>query len=80
MTASAVIQRQTRVIDSWLALEDEVGQTEDEPVGVLRVRVPHAFGQEQLLNPLTQFLQRYPQLTVEWMLNDKSGRLSERQS
>ena len=60
------------MIDSWLALEDEVGQTEDEPVGVLRVRAPHAFGQDQLLKPLTQFLQRYPQLSVEWMLNDRS--------
>ncbi|HID9089223.1 TPA: LysR family transcriptional regulator [Enterobacter mori] len=65
-------QHARRVIDSWLALEDEVGQAEDEPVGVLRVRAPHAFGQEQLLNPLTEFLQRYPQLSVEWMLNDKS--------
>lgn len=65
-------QHARRVIDSWLALEDEVGQTEDEPVGVLRVRAPHAFGQEQLLQPLTAFLQRYPQLSVEWMLNDKS--------
>lgn len=65
-------QHARRVIDSWLALEDEVGQTEDEPVGVLRVRAPHAFGQDQLLKPLTQFLQRYPQLSVEWMLNDKS--------
>ncbi len=37
-------QHARRVIDSWLALEDEVGQTEDEPVGVLRVRAPHAFG------------------------------------
>ncbi|MGS2873571.1 LysR family transcriptional regulator [Enterobacter huaxiensis] len=65
-------QHARRVIDSWLALEDEVGQTEDEPVGVLRVRAPHAFGQDQLLQPLTAFLQRYPQLSVEWMLNDKS--------
>jgi DNA-binding transcriptional LysR family regulator len=65
-------QHARRVIDSWLALEDEVGQAEDEPVGVLRVRAPHAFGQEQLLKPLTDFLQRYPQLSVEWMLNDKS--------
>ncbi|EOZ7622820.1 LysR family transcriptional regulator [Enterobacter mori] len=65
-------QHARRVIDSWLALEDEVGQAEDEPVGVLRVRAPHAFGQEQLLNPLTEFLQRYPQLSVEWILNDKS--------
>ncbi|MGU0033863.1 LysR family transcriptional regulator [Enterobacter mori] len=65
-------QHARRVIDSWLALEDEVGQAEDEPVGVLRVRAPHAFGQEQLLKPLTEFLQRYSQLSVEWMLNDKS--------
>lgn len=65
-------QHARRVIDSWLALEDEIGQAEDEPVGVLRVRAPHAFGQEQLLKPLTEFLQRYPQLSVEWMLNDKS--------
>ena len=48
-------QHARRVIDSWLALEDEVGQTEDEPVGVLRVRAPHAFGQDQLLKPLTEF-------------------------
>jgi len=65
-------QHARRVIDSWLALEDEVGQAEDEPVGVLRVRAPHAFGQDQLLKPLTEFLQQYPQLSVEWMLNDKS--------
>lgn len=65
-------QHARRVIDSWLALEDEVGQAEDEPVGVLRVRAPQAFGQEQLLKPLTEFLQRYSQLSVEWMLNDKS--------
>ncbi|AXF65325.1 MULTISPECIES: LysR family transcriptional regulator [unclassified Leclercia] len=66
-------QHARRVIDSWYALEDEVGQTEDEPVGVLRVRAPHAFGQEQLLEPLTAFLLRYPRLNVEWMLNDRSA-------
>jgi len=66
-------QHARRVIDSWHALEDEVGQTEDEPVGVLRVRAPHAFGQEQLLEPLTAFLLRYPRLNVEWMLNDRSA-------
>lgn len=66
-------QHARRVIDSWLALEDEVGQTEDEPVGVLRVRAPHAFGQDQLLKPVTEFLQCYPQLSIEWMLNDRSA-------
>ena len=66
-------QHARRVIDSWVALEDEVGHAEDEPVGVLRVRASHAFGQEQLLEPLTQFLMRYPRLNVEWMLNDRSA-------
>lgn len=65
-------QHAKRVIDAWVTLEDELGQTEDEPVGMLRVRAPHAFGQEQLLAPLTRFLQRHPQLSVEWMLNDKT--------
>lgn len=65
-------QHAKRVIDAWMTLEDELSQTEDEPVGMLRVRAPHAFGQEQLLSPLTQFLTRYPQLSVEWMLNDKT--------
>ncbi|MBL5884055.1 LysR family transcriptional regulator [Lelliottia aquatilis] len=66
-------QHARKVIDSWLALEDEVGQSEDEPVGTLRVRAPHAFGQEQLLVPLSQFLTRYPQLSVDWMLNDRTA-------
>ncbi len=65
-------QHAKRVIDAWVTLEDELSQAEDEPVGMLRVRAPHAFGQEQLLSPLTQFLERYPQLSVEWMLNDKT--------
>lgn len=59
------------IIDAWLALEDGLNVTEDEPVGTLRVRAPHAFGQQQLLTPLLEFLQRYPNLSVEWMLNDK---------
>lgn len=65
-------QHAKQLIDSWLALEDELQQSGDEPVGVLRVRAPHAFGQQQLLTPLVAFLARYPKLDVEWMLNDKS--------
>ncbi|GJK86006.1 hypothetical protein TUM17567_23010 [Citrobacter amalonaticus] len=38
----------------------------------MRVRAPHAFGQQQLLTPLLHFLARYPNLSVEWMLNDKT--------
>jgi DNA-binding transcriptional LysR family regulator len=59
-------------VDGWLALEDDLQRVDDNPVGVLRVRAPHAFGQQQLLTPLVDFLQHYPQLSVEWMLNDKT--------
>ncbi|WP_181955389.1 LysR family transcriptional regulator [Raoultella terrigena] len=65
-------QHARRVVDAWLALEDDLSIADDRPVGVLRVRAPHAFGQQQLLEPLVSFLQRYPQLSVEWMLNDKN--------
>ena len=65
-------QHAKHIIDAWLALEDGLNVTEDEPVGMLRVRAPHAFGQQQLLTPLLSLLARYPNLSVEWMLNDKT--------
>ena len=65
-------QHARQLVDNWLALEDDLQIVDDNPVGVLRVRAPHAFGQQQLLTPLVDFLQRYPQLAVEWMLNDKN--------
>jgi DNA-binding transcriptional LysR family regulator len=65
-------QHARQVVDAWLALEDELQLTDDQPVGTLRVRAPHAFGQEQLLLPLIGFLADHPQLSVEWMLNDKN--------
>lgn len=65
-------QHAKHIIDAWLALEDGLNVTEDEPVGMLRVRAPHAFGQQQLLTPLLSFLARYPNLSIEWMLNDKT--------
>ena len=63
-------QHARQVVDSWLALEDALQLTDEQPVGTLRVRAPHAFGQQQLLLPLVGFLARYPQLSVEWMLHD----------
>ncbi|MCW2475717.1 MULTISPECIES: LysR family transcriptional regulator [unclassified Symbiopectobacterium] len=65
-------QHARSLIAAWEALEDDLKGADAEPTGVLRVRAPHAFGQEQLIAPLTQFLNQYGQLSVEWMLNDKS--------
>lgn len=65
-------QHAHQVVDSWLALEDALQITDEQPVGTLRVRAPHAFGQQQLLMPLVGFLARFPQLSVEWMLHDRA--------
>ena len=61
-----------KLIEQWYALEDELRGAGDEPVGTLRVRAPHAFGQDQLIAPLTTYLKRYPKMSVDWMLNDRT--------
>jgi DNA-binding transcriptional LysR family regulator len=48
--------------------------------GTLRVVVPHAFGQKQLIAPLLQFMQRHPRITVEWLLHDRAPISSARAS
>lgn len=60
------------LIENWQLLEDEVSGARDAPAGVLRVRAPHAFGQDQLIGPLGDYLRRYPQINIEWILNDRS--------
>lgn len=65
-------QHARRLIENWQLLEDEVSGVRDEPAGVLRVRAPHAFGQDQLIEPLGEYLRRYPQINIEWILNDRS--------
>jgi len=65
-------QHAKKLIDSWNALEDDLKNANDEPVGMLKVRVPHAFGQDQLIAPLVQYLNDHKQINVEWMLNDHS--------
>ena len=61
-----------QLMATWHALEDELTGTNDDPIGTLRVRAPHAFGQDQLIEPLVAYLHRYPRLTVDWMLNDRT--------
>jgi DNA-binding transcriptional LysR family regulator len=63
-------ERAKALIESWDALEAEARGAGEVAKGRLRVLVPHAFGQEQLVRLLTEFLQRYPQVDVDWMLRD----------
>lgn len=63
-------ERAKTLIESWDALEAEARGVAEVPSGHLRVLVPHAIGQEQLMRPLADFLRRHPQVNVEWLLRD----------
>ncbi|MGJ7504545.1 LysR family transcriptional regulator [Variovorax sp. ZT5P49] len=62
--------RAKELIQSWGAFEAELRGVGDQPEGRLRVVAPHAFGQQLLVGPLAEYLQRHPQVTVEWLLHD----------
>jgi DNA-binding transcriptional LysR family regulator len=57
------------LLENWRAMEEDLRGATTGPFGTLRVVVPHAFGQEQLIEPLLAFLQRYPRVSVEWLLH-----------
>ncbi|ODS59887.1 MAG: LysR family transcriptional regulator [Acidovorax sp. SCN 65-108] len=59
------------LLEDWRAMEDDLRGTADTPRGTLRVLAPHALGQNQLIPPLMDYLRRYPDVSVEWMLHDR---------
>jgi DNA-binding transcriptional LysR family regulator len=60
------------LIAAWQEFESEIRGAGDEPVGLLRVIAPHAFGQQQLVAALAEYLRRYPRMTVDWTLHDRT--------
>lgn len=63
-------QRGRTLLDDWAAFEADMGGAGAEPEGLLRVAVPHAFGQDKFVAPLADFLRTHPRVTVEWLLED----------
>ncbi len=63
-------ERAKVLMDHWEALQSDLQSERDTPRGHLRVLVPHAFGQAQLVGPLAAFLQQHPGVQVEWLLRD----------
>jgi len=64
--------RARQLLASWNAFETELRGATDTPEGTLRVVVPHAFGQQQLVGPLADYLNRYPGVSVQWLLDDRT--------
>ena len=63
-------ERAKELLANLEAFDADMRGTGDQPEGTLRVVVPHAFGQQQLVGPLTTYLRRYPRVSVEWLLHD----------
>jgi DNA-binding transcriptional LysR family regulator len=64
-------ERAKELIATWQSFESEVRGAGDEPIGTLRVVAPHAFGQDQFVEPLARYLKQYPNMRVEWLLHDR---------
>ncbi|MCP3097907.1 LysR family transcriptional regulator [Myxococcus sp. K15C18031901] len=66
-------ERAKELVASWQQLEADLRGASDEPEGTLRVVVPHAFGQQLLVEPLTEYLNRHARVSVEWLLHDRGA-------
>lgn len=64
-------ERAKDLLAGWQILESDVRGADDQPAGHLRIVAPHAFGQQQLIGPVAEYLRRYPRMTVEWFLHDR---------
>jgi DNA-binding transcriptional LysR family regulator len=65
--------RAKELLAGWEAFESDLRGAGTEAEGSLKVLVPHAFGQEQLIGPLAQFMRIHPKITVEWLLQDRTA-------
>ncbi len=63
-------ERAKELLDGWQALEADLRGVGSAAEGLLRVVVPHAFGQQQLVPPLAAYLRDNPGVSIEWLLHD----------
>lgn len=66
-----LVEHARELTKTWQAFMSEIQGDDDDPEGMLRVVVPHAFGQQLLVTPVADYLARYPRVSVEWLLHDR---------
>ena len=64
-------ERARELLAGWQSFEADLRGAGSAAEGTLRVVVPHAFGQQQLVAPLADYLRDNPGVTVEWRLHDQ---------
>ncbi|MFT7772070.1 LysR family transcriptional regulator [Roseateles sp.] len=76
-TGERALERAKALAAEWEDFEHSLRAEPARPAGLLRVQVPHAFGQEHLIAPLVRALQDAPGLRVDWLLNDAAPNFIE---
>lgn len=74
---AAYYEHAARVVQEAEEAELLVGRLHSEPRGVLKLTAPVAFATLHIAPALPQFLERYPEVTVDLMLSDRAVDLAE---
>jgi len=69
--------RMREILDDLQETEDEIAQLGSEPRGTLRLMSPVSFGAFHLTRALSDFHQRFPQLSVDMTLADRAPDMIE---
>lgn len=74
---TALLADARALLDGWEALEEKHLSREGRLAGTLKVVVPVALGQTRLGSLAWQFQQAYPEISLNWLLEDQPIRFSE---
>jgi DNA-binding transcriptional LysR family regulator len=70
-------ERAKLAIEAVSEAEDSVGRRRARPSGVLRMAIPVVFGRLRVIPHLKEFLQRYPDVSIDLVMNDAISDLVE---
>lgn len=73
----AYYERSARIIQEIEEAEEAVTALNENPRGTLRIAATHAFGRVEVMPRMSEFLERYPDLSVEFELTDRQVDLIE---
>jgi DNA-binding transcriptional LysR family regulator len=68
---TAFYERAARILDAVEEAKDAAGALQTVPRGRLRINAPVSFGLPHLAPAVTDFLKRYPDVSVELLVNDR---------
>lgn len=60
-----------RILDELDELENSIGHSQSNPTGTLRINLPLTFGRMYVLPQIKTFMEKYPQLNVDLVMDDR---------